>query len=161
MVVVINLIILLSLVFWIGGIFFFSFAAAPSIFEVLPRELAGDVVADIFPKYYLVAYICGFLLLTALIIKKYFFESVARFINLSIILVILMLGLSIYAGEVLRPQASEVKTEIRAVESGSDEYKKLDKRFKFIHLKSVICNLAVFIFGIAIIFINAYNYRVY
>ena len=161
MVVVINLIILLSLVFWIGGIFFFSFAAAPSIFEVLPRELAGDVVADIFPKYYLVAYICGFLLLTALIIKKYFFESVARFINLSIILVILMLGLSVYAGEVLRPQASEIKTEIRAVESGAAEYKKLDKRFKFIHLKSVICNIAVFLFGIAIIFINAYNYRVY
>ena len=161
MATVINLIYLISLVFWIGGIFFFSFAAAPSIFKVLPRELAGDVVADIFPKYYLVSYICGFFLLSTILIKKYLFESTERYINLSIILVILMLGLSVYAGEVLRPQASEIKTEIRAVESGSAEYKKLDKRFKFIHLKSVISNLAVFIFGIAIILIYAYNYKVY
>lgn len=161
MVVVINSIFLFSLVFWIGGIFFFSFAAAPSIFKVLPRELAGDVVADIFPKYYLVSHVCGFLLLTTLFIKKYLFESTERFINLNLVLIIVMLGLSVYAGEVLRPQASEFKAEIRTVESGSAEYKKLESRFKFIHFKSVICNIIVFIFGIAIIIINAYNYRVY
>ena len=48
---------ILSVCFWIGSIFFFSFFAAPSIFKVLPRETAGNVVSDIFPKYYLVAYI--------------------------------------------------------------------------------------------------------
>jgi uncharacterized membrane protein len=161
MVVVLNLLFLLSLMFWIGGMFFFSFAAAPSIFKVLPRELAGDVVADIFPKYYLVSYVCGFLILTVLLLKKYLFESTGGFINLNLVLVIVMLGLSIYAGEIIRPQAAEIKKEIRTIESGSVEYKKLDSRFKFIHLKSVICNIIVFIFGIAIIFINAYNYRVY
>ncbi len=161
MVVVLNLILLLSLVFWVGGMFFFSFAAAPSIFKVLPRELAGDVVADIFPKHYLISYVCGFLILAVLLIKKYLFESTVRFINLNLVLVIIMLGLSVYAGEIVRPQAAELKKEMRTVESGSDEYKKLDNTFKFIHLKSVICNIIVFIFGIAIIFINAYNYRVY
>jgi len=161
MVVVLNLIYLLSLVFWVGGMFFFSFAAAPSIFKVLPRELAGDVVADIFPKYYLVSYVCGFLIITAILTKKYLFESTGRFINLNLVLVIIMLGLSVYAGEVVRPQASDIKKEIRTVESGSDSYKELDKKFKYIHFKSVICNIIVFIFGIAIISINAYNYRVY
>jgi len=161
MVVVINLIFLLSLVVWVGGIFFFSIAAAPSIFKVLPRELAGDVVADIFPKFYFIAYICGLLILTTIFIRKYLFESTERFINLSLILVIVMLGLSVFAGEILRPQVSEIKKEIRTVESGSEEYMKLDSRFKVIHFKSVICNIVVFIFGIAIIFINAYNYRVY
>lgn len=161
MVVVVNIIFLLSLVFWVGGMFFFSFAAAPSIFKVLPRELAGDVVADIFPKYYLVSYICGLLILTALLTRKYLFESTERFINLNLILVIIMLVFTVYAGEIVRPKASEIKKEIRTVETGSVKYIELDKKIKFIHLKSVICNIIVFIFGIAIIFINAYNYRVY
>lgn len=161
MVALVNIIYLLSLVFWVGGMFFFSFAAAPSIFGVLPRELAGDVVADIFPKYYLIAYVCGLFILTALLARKYLFESRERFINLNLILVIFMLVFTLYAGEIVRPQASEIKKEIRTVETGSEKYAELDKRFKFIHLKSVICNMIVFIFGIAIIIINAYNYRVY
>ena len=160
MVFVLNIIFLLSIVFWVGGMFFFSFAAAPSIFNVLPRELAGDVVADIFPKYYLVSYICGSLVLIVMLLKKYLFESAGQFANLNLVLIVLMLGFSVYAGEVIRPQASEIKQEIRSVDSGSEKYIKLDKSFKSIHLRSVICNIIVFIFGIAIIVINAYNYRV-
>ena len=160
MVVFLNIVFLLALVFWVGGMFFFSFAAAPSIFKVLPRELAGDVVADIFPKYYLVSYICGSLVLFVLLFKKYLFESAGQFVNLNLVLVVLMLGFSVYAGEVIRPQASEIKQEIRSVETGSEKYIKLDKSFKSIHFRSVICNIIVFIFGIAIIVINAYNYRV-
>ena len=160
MVVVLNIIFFLSLVLWIGGMFFFSFAAAPSIFKVLPREIAGDVVADIFPKYYLVSYVCGVLILAVLIARKLIFESPGQFINLNLLLVMIMLGLSVYAGEVIRPQAAGIKKEIRTVESGSKDYKRLDKRFKSVHFRSVICNIIVFIFGIAIIVINAYNYRV-
>jgi hypothetical protein len=36
--VVLRFIYLLSIVLWIGGMAFFSFLAAPSIFHVLPRE---------------------------------------------------------------------------------------------------------------------------
>ena len=42
--------LLLALVLWIGGIVFFSFIASPSVFKILPREQAGQVVGDIFPK---------------------------------------------------------------------------------------------------------------
>ena len=49
--------LLLALVLWIGGIVFFSFIASPSIFKILPREQAGQVVGDIFPKYHLLGYI--------------------------------------------------------------------------------------------------------
>ncbi|MGH7889857.1 MAG: DUF4149 domain-containing protein, partial [Thermodesulfobacteriota bacterium] len=45
---------LLSLAFWIGSIFFFSLFTAPSIFKVLPRETAGELVSHIFPQYYMV-----------------------------------------------------------------------------------------------------------
>ena len=46
--VVLRFIYLLSIALWIGGMTFFSFMAAPSIFKVLSREEAGQVVSDIF-----------------------------------------------------------------------------------------------------------------
>ena len=69
--VILRFIYLLSIALWIGGIAFFSFMAAPSIFHVLPREEAGKVVADIFPKYYWQGIICGAIaLLTSVIGDK-------------------------------------------------------------------------------------------
>ena len=108
----------------------------------------------------MVSYSCGVLIINTLLIKKYLFESIRWFINLNLVLVVLMLGISVYAGEVIRPQSSELKKEIRTIKTSSSDYNKLDKKFKYIHLKSVVCNIIVFIFGIAIIYINAYNYRV-
>ena len=49
--------LVLTLTLWIGGIVFFSFIASPSIFKILPRAQAGQVVGDIFPKYHLLGYI--------------------------------------------------------------------------------------------------------
>jgi uncharacterized membrane protein len=37
---------LLALIAWIGGLIFFSFVLAPTVFTVLPsREMAGNVVS--------------------------------------------------------------------------------------------------------------------
>ena len=71
-----------------------------------------------------------------------------------------MLGLSVYSGEVVGPKAAEVKTELRETVPASQTHRNLDKEFKKLHLFSVIITLSVFIFGIAIILITAYNYRV-
>ena len=46
-----NFIYLLSLVCWIGSIIFFSFFVAPVVFKNLEREIAGDLVGSIFPRY--------------------------------------------------------------------------------------------------------------
>src|SRR2546428_4446616 len=67
--VILRFIYLLSIALWIGGMAFFSFMAAPSIFKVLAREEAGKVVADIFPKYYWQGIICGAIaLLTSVVL---------------------------------------------------------------------------------------------
>ena len=156
----INFLFLTSIVIWIGSIFFLSFIAAPSIFKVLNREVAGNVVADIFPKFHLLSYICGITALACTVTRIYFFESKLRFQNLTLILVVFMLGLSVYSGEVVGPKAAEVKTELRETVPASQTHRNLDKEFKKLHLFSVIITLSVFIFGIAIILITAYNYRV-
>ncbi|MZH42488.1 MAG: DUF4149 domain-containing protein, partial [Nitrospinae bacterium] len=58
-----NFIYLLSLVCWIGSIIFFSFFVAPVVFKTLEREKAGEIVGIIFPRYYMVGYVCGGLIL--------------------------------------------------------------------------------------------------
>lgn len=47
---VLRFFMLLSLVVWVGGIIFFAFVLAPSVFSVLPsRQLAGNVVNRALP----------------------------------------------------------------------------------------------------------------
>ena len=76
MIHIIRFIHLSSLVVWIGSIVFFSFIAAPCIFKALPRETAGDVVGEIFPKYWLVGYICSIAALLTLAYMSAYEKSV-------------------------------------------------------------------------------------
>ena len=42
---ILRALILLALIAWIGGIIFFAFVLAPTVFRVLPVALAGNVVS--------------------------------------------------------------------------------------------------------------------
>ncbi|MFQ5483561.1 MAG: DUF4149 domain-containing protein, partial [Nitrospinaceae bacterium] len=90
---------LVSLGLWIGGIVFFSFFTAPVVFKLLEREQAGEVVGVIFPRHYKLQYICGGLMLVSLAyVQKGRFDP-------NWLLLALMLGCAVYAGQVVNPQA--------------------------------------------------------
>jgi len=158
MQVALKFLYLLSLTLWIGSIFFFSLITAPSIFKVLPRNLAGDLVSDIFPKYYLIAYICGGIaLITSCIL--WFKGKPGVLPLLRIFILLIMLGLAVYAGRVIRPQALEARTEMKSLAEDSPRYLEVHDRFQKLHKRSVIMNSAVFLMGIAIVLITAYTYK--
>ncbi len=150
----------LSLTLWIGSIFFLAFVAAPSIFKILTREQAGDVVSEIFPKYYTISYLCGAAALISSILLIYFsstFSSTNSIIKIAVLS--LMIGLAVYAGEINRPEAHKVRTEMRSLEEGSAEYQKKQKNFSRLHRTSAITNGAIFVLGIALVVLNAYTNR--
>lgn len=160
MQVILRFLYLLSLVFWIGTIFFFSTTAAPSIFKVLPKQLAGDLVTDIFPKYYLISYVCGVVaIVTSLLSWLTGSHSSTASYLLRVIILVIMLGLAIFAGAVIRPQALEIRTEMRSLVEDSPRYSELQNRFNALHKTSVLLNSVVFLLGIAIVLITAYNYK--
>jgi len=160
MQVILRFLFLLSLVFWIGSIFFFSTSAAPSIFKVLPKQLAGDLVTDIFPKYYLISYVCGVVaIVTSLLSWLTGSHSSTASYLLRVIILVIMLGLAIFAGAVIRPQALEIRTEMRSLVEDSPRYSELQNRFNALHKTSVLLNSVVFLLGIAIVLITAYNYK--
>lgn len=147
---------LLSLVVWIGGITFFSFIAAPSIFKVLPRETAGEVVGEIFPKYWAIGYICS---ITALITAVILFlqERTAQWLSpfgIMIGLLVIMIGLTFYSGHVVGAKAREVKAKIRIVEDPAQK-EILKAEFKTLHRRSTILNGVILLSGLVVIFLTA------
>lgn len=148
-------ILLMSIVVWVGSLIFFTFFVAPSIFKVLPGELAGELVKSLFPKYWAIGYISGILSLAALLgisfIEKGF--PAARILILS-----LMTALTFYSGMVIAPKAEEVREKAKQIQ---DPVKKeeLGKEFKKLHFESYAFNMAVLVSGITFVLFTARNTR--
>lgn len=138
---------LLTLVIWFGGMIFFSFIAAPSIFKILPKEQAGDVVGDVFPKYYFIGYVASLILLGTLykIGRGHFIVVIAPFILLSIMTV-----LTYYSGLIVGSKVRKIKAEVRQT---TDEAKKeeLEIAFKRTHGFSMILNVSII--GLSIVYL--------
>ena len=151
MITIIRFLHLLSLVVWIGGMIFFSFIGAPSIFKILPRDKAGDVVGDIFPKYWMMGYICSAIALLTILILSFQGNSypIAK-----ISLLVLMCGLNLYSGMAVGTKAREVKVRIRSLED-SREKEMLKTEFGLLHSRSTILNSIIMILGLVVIFLTS------
>ncbi|MCP5467957.1 MAG: DUF4149 domain-containing protein [Deltaproteobacteria bacterium] len=148
---------LLSLVTWVGGIIFFSFFTTPMVFKHLPKEIGSHFISQIFPNYYLLAYICGAILIITSLGESILARQVPW---VRIILIALMLGSSIYAGTVILPEAHRHKIELKTMEESVQATSPIKKRFDTLHLRSVILNMAILIMGFCLIGILAWRLRV-
>jgi len=134
---------LLSLVCWLGGMVFFSIFSAPVIFRVLSRADAGKVVSGIFPRYYLLGYIAG---AVALVLALYFcvLRSERLWWILSAAALALALGLTVYAGAVLRPRIDAI--HMVTEEQNPDTARKAE--FDRLHRLSVSLNGGVMVLNL-------------
>lgn len=138
---------LLALACWIGGIVFFSFFTAPAVFgSGLPLPEAGKVISTIFPRYYLLGYIAGSI---AVVLAIYF--TIARDARgawaLTSLFLAIALGLTFYAGMVVRPQVDAIRTVNE--DANPDPVKKAE--FDRLHRLSVYLNGAVLLLNLAAI----------
>ena len=150
MLIAVKFLYLLSIVVWIGSIVFFSFLGAPSIFKVLPRETAGEVVGDIFPKYWMVGYAASLLALSTLLIDSMSTHT-SPFAEIAIL--VAMSLLSFYAGLVVGPKARDIKVEIKLAEASQVEF--LRRAFKRVHAVSAVLNMLVLCLGLVLIYFTA------
>jgi hypothetical protein len=146
---------LLSLVVWVGGIIFFSFVGAPSTFQAVPVDMAGKVVAKIFPRYYLVGFVAGLVALAA-------FLGLARASGqwggpkvANALLLTVMLGTGLYAGTVVQRQATAVRQQIGSFEDRSQIRPELRAEFDRLHRLAVILNGVVLALGLVVLFVTA------
>ncbi|MCU1220448.1 MAG: hypothetical protein JWN42_1645 [Candidatus Angelobacter sp.] len=84
---------LLALVVWIGGIIFFAFVLAPTLFSVLPTtKLAGDVVNATLTKLHWMGLVSGVVFLVGSLLYNRQKHGQLRLFALSHIFVALMLA---------------------------------------------------------------------
>ena len=155
-ITIVNFFYLMSLVVWVGSIIFFSFFGAPSIFKILDRETAGDVVGDIFPKYWTIGYICGSIALGAQIFLAKIGAASAL---IKIILLSVMLVIILCSGLVVGTKARTIKAQMRAAEN-IEKKEELRKHFMKIHGVSMLMNMTVLILGITVVFFVAHHMKI-
>lgn len=152
---VLKFIHLLSIVVWVGALIFFTFFVAPSIFKILPKDMAGALVGSIFPKYWAIGYISGILSLSTLIAISFIEKGfpAARLFLLTVMTVV-----TFYAGLAVATKARELKAQAKVVE---DPVKKesIEKEFKKIHFKSSALNMLVLLTGLGLVYVTGRNIR--
>jgi len=147
---------LLGLVLWVGGIVFFSFFTTPTVFTQLPKDMASLVITAIFPKYYLLGYVAGGMMTLGTLTEALLVKQLPL---IRVVLLAVMLGCSVYAGSVVRPQVHDLKVQMKTVEEDSDLGKTLKARFDGLHRRSVVLNIVVLAGGLVLIGIVAYRLR--
>lgn len=135
---------LVAIACWLGGIVFFSFFTAPVIFTQLPIAEAGKVVHTIFPRYYALGYVAGTI---ALALAIYFtaVRDSRLWWGLSVAALVLALGLTFYAGAVVRPRVDTIRSV--AEEQNPDPARRAE--FDHLHHLSVYLNGAVLLLNLA------------
>jgi len=135
---------LLSIACWLGGIVFFSFFTAPAVFTQLPIPEAGKVVSVIFPRYYILGYAAGSL---AFVLAACFtaVKDARMWWGLTTLFLAVGLGLTFYAGVVVRPRVDAIRSV--AEEQNPDPDRKAE--FDRLHRLSVILNGCVLLLNLA------------
>ncbi len=148
---IVKFIHLIAIVVWVGGVVFFSLIAAPSIFKVLARQLAGDVVGDIFPKYWLMGYACSTLALSTLLFLSY---SEDNYPYARLLILFVMAVLSFFSGLVLGRKAAAIKAKMKS-EADAETKDALRARFGKIHAVSSVMNMTVMALGVVVVFLTS------
>jgi len=140
---------LLSLVCWLGGMVFFI-VVTQTAFTALPKVEAGTFLAALFPRYYLFGYFCG-----AIAVILAIFLCVTRMPRtwwaIAALTLAIALGLTIYAGAVVRPRVAAIRTVTE--EANPDPVRRAE--FDRLHHLSVMLNGAVMLLNLAALFSSA------
>jgi len=141
----------LFLSLWIGGIFLFTFVITPVIFKAYGRDMAGEIVGKLFPSYFLFTVAVSLLSLVFFLVS---FQNRAIFgYNLSLLLLIGAVAVSLYVSVRLHPEIRRVKQEIASFETTSPE-DPLRKKFRSLHAQSALLNILMLADGVAVLIIS-------
>ena len=158
---------LLALITWIGGIIFFSFVLAPTVFTVLPTtKLAGDVVSVSLSKLHWMAYVSGLLFLLASFIHETIAgkhdgnsgEAGNKMLWATHLLVIVMLALTWISQSVITPKIRDLRIEMASAQGISTEHR---SQFDHLHAWSTRAEGGVFFCGLVVIVLTARRFGEY
>jgi uncharacterized membrane protein len=146
---------LLCLIVWIGGIIFFAFVLAPTLFTVLPtRELAGAVVNPTLSKLHWMGIFSGLIFLICSLTCNQIKHARLRTLSATHVLLVLMLALTLISQFFITPRMRELRAEMGVI----DNIPYSDSRrieFNRLHEWSTRAEGAVLLLGLVVVVLTA------
>ncbi|HVO80800.1 MAG TPA: DUF4149 domain-containing protein [Terriglobales bacterium] len=146
---------LLSLVVWLGGLIFFSFVLAPTVFAVLPtRHLAGNVVSRSLTALHWMGIVSGLIFLVcSMIYARLTAGSLHPFAGRHVLLY-LMLALTLISQFGISPKMAALRASMGEIDSVAltDPAR---VQFDALHVWSTRLEGSVFFLGLALVYVTA------
>lgn len=109
---------LLSLIFWLGGLIFFAFVVAPAAFSVLPtRHLAGNVVARSINGLHWIGLLAGVVYLFSSVLYGRVMSGSFRVLTARNVIIVLMLALTLISQFGIIPRMDTLRASIGEIDS--------------------------------------------
>jgi uncharacterized membrane protein len=142
---------LLALIVWIGGIIFFSFVEAPTLFMVLPTtRMAGDVVSASLGKLHWIGLIAGIVFLVCSLLCDQLRHGKLHPFAASHVFVFLMLLLTAYSQFSITPRMRDLRAEMQsATNLPASDPRRLE--FDRLHARSTRVEGTVLFLGLGVV----------
>jgi hypothetical protein len=146
---------LLSLVVWIGGIIFFAFVVAPTVFRVLPtHQLAGNVVSRSLMLLHGIGLTCGVIFVATSMINSAVVTGSAQPFAARHLLVYLMIVLTLVSVFAVGARMEALKKDMVTIDNvPQDDARRVE--FNQLHVWSTRLEGTVLLMGLAVIFLTA------
>ena len=148
---------LLALVVWLGGLIFFAFVVAPTVFSpgLLPtRHLAGEIVGRSLGALHWMGIVSGIVFLISSAVYNRMTVGSARPLAGRHLLIALMLLLTVISQFAISPKIHAIRAEAGVIDNIPLE-SPLRMEFDRLHVWSEKFEEAVFLLGLAALFLTA------
>ena len=146
---------LLSLVVWLGGLIFFSFVVAPTVFAVLPtRHLAGSVVGRSLSALHWMGMVSGIIFLASSMIYTRLATGSAHPLAARHVLLYIMLALTLISQLGVSPKMAALRASMGEIDSVpvTDPAR---IQFNALHAWSTRLEGGVFLLGLVVVYLTA------
>ena len=154
---IVRFLILLSLVVWVGGILFFAFVVAPTVFhpQILPsRQLAGAVVSRSLGILHWMGLACGLVFLVTSMVQSQVTTGVAAPLAGRNLLVIAMIVLTLISMFAISTRMLALRNDMVFIDNiPNDDPRRME--FNRLHVWSTRLESTVLLLGLAVIFLTA------
>jgi len=146
---------LLSLVVWIGGLIFFSFVLAPTVFAVLPtRQLAGSVVSRSLGVMHWMAITCGVVFAVTSMADSRVVNGVAAPFAARNLLIYAMIILTLVVMFGIAPRMLALRQQMDPIDAvPHDDARRVE--FNRLHHWSTRLESSVLVLGLALLYLTA------
>jgi uncharacterized membrane protein len=150
-VTLLRALMLLALIVWIGGIIFFAFVLAPTLFGVLPStQMAGEVIARTLNKLHWMGLTSGVVFLICSLLYNWQRSKQLKLFTATHVPVVLMLALTAVSQFVITPRMRYLRAGPLSMDTLSAH-----AEFDRLHAWSTRCEGGVLFLGLAVVVLTA------